>query len=1288
MALASPVTLLHLRGDSFYVLRNWTRFIALLVVALSTFAVANAQSTAAMTGVVQDRSGAVVPGAQVVLTNPRTGVKYTAKSDSVGAYRFPIVPPNEGYVLTVTHEGFATADIRNMTLQVGVTRTQDVKLDAGAATTVEVSAGSQEVTLNTTDNTVGNNFDVEQLNELPVQSRSSVAALFYLQPGVTSTGSVAGARTDQTQITLDGMDVNDLSTGQTFYSTVGAPVDAIQEFRGTVAGQPAANVSGGGGVFQLVVKNGTNKFHGNLNEYHRDPTTQATPWFTDNNVLPSARVKPKQVQNQFGGNIGGPIRFPHLYDGRDKAFFFFDFNNGRTAQTSNATRTVPTDTFRAGQIGYINNTAGCTNAARPSTAPQCISYLTPAQVLANDPALIGENATLFNYVNSRYPHVNAPGSAGDGYNTDGYYFVQKYLTNTYNYTGRLDFNLTSKQHLYIRGIYNHVDGLQALNQFDVDAQAGGGPTYPNQTRSYGYVISHVWNIGNNKVNQLYYGDTINVLNFPVNYRPTGITSFAFTPLTAPNGSLSSQGRRVPIPEVRDDFNWQVGKHTIQMGGTFKFIKTHSNLTNDYNFVTVGTGGLTTALNAALRPANILSTDTTVTSRFDSADVFSLGVISAQSRNYNYDAAGNAYGAGSGSQRAYRSYQTELYLGDTWKATPSLTLNYGIRWDLYTTPYEALGRQTNQNYSFDDYLTARIAQSSASLSGNTAVPFITYSLGGKANNAAPAIRQSYKDFAPRVGFSFNPQSHRNTVFNGGFGLTYDRTVYNALNFVQDQLSYFFANTQAYSYGGATPAASLASPAAGGDPRLGANLGIPAAPPPVTVSRATPFAPYVTGGVPVGITAGQTNYAIDNNFKSPYNLNFNLGMQQKIPGSMILSATYVGHLGRRLIGQADDSQLLDFRDPTSGQYMSQAFAALSSQIRNNPALCTAANFAGITKQPWFENQVGTVSAAYPSKSAYLAYNSCTTVQNGDFADSIDFLAARSLLAKNVGLPGQFAANTVITNKGYSAYHGVLVSLNKNMTHGLQFQLNYTFNHSTDNVSAIANTIGLSSGVGQICDALVRSSCYGNSDFDVKHTITSDFVYNLPFGRGRQFGSHINRFLDAAIGGWTASGIPGWRSGVAFGAYTGAYLAGYANNDPAVFLGNGPVKTNLHRHANGTAATQLFLFDDPIAANPRNLGTAPTGLFRNPLGFEYGSRNNLRGPGALTFDAGVGKRFQIVQDRVTFQLRGDAFNVLNHPTFATPSVTNINSANFGQITAANVPTGTNSGARLLQVSGRIEF
>jgi hypothetical protein len=254
-------------------MRNWIVKFSFLAFLLASFGVAKAQNSSALTGVVTDATGAAVRDANVTLTNPSTGVIFKDKTDSKGSYRFAIVPPQADYTVTIEHAGFSKFVATGLTLQVGLTRTQDVTLKAGEATSIEVSAKNSELTLNTSDASIGNNIDPTELNELPIQARSSVAALFTLQPGVTASGSVTGARTDQSQVTLDGMDVNDISTGTAFASTVGSPVDAIQEFRSTVAGQPPANVTGGGGVFQLVTKSGTNKFHGNLNEYHRDPTT-------------------------------------------------------------------------------------------------------------------------------------------------------------------------------------------------------------------------------------------------------------------------------------------------------------------------------------------------------------------------------------------------------------------------------------------------------------------------------------------------------------------------------------------------------------------------------------------------------------------------------------------------------------------------------------------------------------------------------------------------------------------------------------------------------------------------------------------------------------------------------------------------------------------------------------------------------------------------------------------------------------------------------------------------------
>src|SRR5580698_9555121 len=192
--------------------------LALSAMALAMPVCVVAQDSSSMTGVVSDATGAVIPGTIVTLSNPSTGVTFTQTTDSRGSYRFSSVPPNPGYKTTFTHDGFSIAEVSGITLIVGVARTQNATLVPGRVETVEVQAGNAAVTLDTSDASIGNNMTVDQLNDLPVYDRTAgIATLFTLQPGVDSfQGAVTGARVDQTAVTVDGMDVNDFATGQTF----------------------------------------------------------------------------------------------------------------------------------------------------------------------------------------------------------------------------------------------------------------------------------------------------------------------------------------------------------------------------------------------------------------------------------------------------------------------------------------------------------------------------------------------------------------------------------------------------------------------------------------------------------------------------------------------------------------------------------------------------------------------------------------------------------------------------------------------------------------------------------------------------------------------------------------------------------------------------------------------------------------------------------------------------------------------------------------------------------------
>ena len=1214
-----------------------------------------AQDVAAVTGVVTDTSGALIVGADVSLVNTTTSVTYRAKTNSLGSYTIVDAAPGPGYKITISQSGFQPEVVTNIYLTVAATRTQDAKLRPGdVSQSVEVSAANSEVTIDTTDATVGNNFDVSKLNSLPVQIRDTPSTLFTLQSGVTTGGSVTGARTDQSYVTMDGLDVNDISTGQTFLIVANAPVDSVQEFRGTVAGELASSGSGGGGQFQLVTRSGTNSWHGNVNLYHRDTSTVANSWFNDNEGVPLAHY----VRNQFGGNIGGPIV-------KDKAFFFFNFYDSRRATSSSVESIVPLDGYRNGSVSYIlanasNGSGACSFTSRSNTTPQCIGTLTPAQVKSLDPAGIGFSSVVQGFLSSRYPHANDL-TFGDGINTGGYRFNSPNPANETNYVGRVDYNLSSTMKLFAKYGTNREDAIEFLQVFPTDPEFGN----PFTDRSYNYVVGDTWSLSPTIVNSLYYGDTIEKFDFPANYAPTGTTVLTFGGYSSapfmgnPYNEQETQKRRLPIPMVRDDLNWQKGSHNIVAGGSFKFIKTESQQILDFNFVSLGLGPGFEGLDATVRPTaangyvtNPIRGGSTAPLLYDNAFATALGHISEVSTNYNYNNAGVAYPNGTGHLRRYRYYQTELYAGDTWKATRDLTLSYGLHYMYYSVPFETQGLESVQNFSFDDYFADRVAQSASGVSGDDTVPFITYNLGGKANKGPRLYQPDLTDLAPRLSFAYAPPALPKTVFNGGFGIVFDRTVVNALNFVQDQSSFLFQNNVTTDYGSANVQASLQT-----DPRTGTNFTFPGNTAP-TITK--PYTPYVSGGSPYGLGASTFNSIIDPNLKDPYSIMLNAGVQTALPGDMLLKVSYVGRLGRRLLAQADASQIIDFPDNTSGQELSNAFGNITTEMR--------AGQANATPQPWFENQIGPgwTNILYGSSLSGL-------ISNGDFADFIQALAAYGLIDSNIGMASQFSENTYYTNKGFSSYNGLLTTLSKNMSHGLAFDLNYTWAHSIDNTSLIANSIASSNGVGFICDVTRPRECRANSDFDETHVLNADFSYKLPFGRGRSFAATAPRWADELIGGWAISGIPSWHSGVAFSTVSNAFVAGYANNAPAIFSGN---HAAVKAHVNKTSSGAVNLFSDPTTANA---------AFSGPVGLEIGSRNNLRGPSAWAMDAGMAKTFPLVGDRVNANFRADAFNVFNHPTFAVPSGTDITGETgtpFGQINS------TTGAPRVLQLALRIEF
>ena len=1226
-----------------------------LLVAMPTRA--GAQAVASITGVVTDQTGAVIPGADVTLENPQTGVTYKTTTNDSGSYTLNEVKPGPGYQIRFTREGFKAVLVSGIYMNVDNTRVQNAQLNLGVTVeTVEVSAANQNVTLDTTDATVGNNFQVQVLNDMPVQDRSNPSALFVQQPGVTLDGAVTGARTDQNRVTVDGLDVNDMGTGTFGYIVGRAPVDSVQEFRGVSAGFLPDAAGGGGGQFELVTKSGTNTLHGSLVEYHRDTSFEANDWFNNNSAVP----RPPLIRNQFGGSIGGPIR-------KNKLFFFFDYNGRRDTLSNLEEHTVPMDSFRNSTLAYINSS-------------NQVETLTSAQVANLDPQKVGFNSSLLSLFDSRYPHANDfSGAYGDLLNTAGYRFNAPFPYKEDDYVQRVDYNLNDKMKIWGKGNFVRTDGTQDAVHF-----AGDPVTSPFIDRSYTWIVGHVWTINTRMVNNASYGKVYENFNFPNTYNPTGANQFVAmggngtggSIITGPYASaINAQGRTYPIPVIRDDFSWDKGNHAFRFGGTFKYITPHDYTILNYNVPTVGLGGYTPNLDSTLEPADICpQSDNTcgyAPGLYDAAFALALAPYTAVSSTFNYDAQGNALAQGSGSQHTYRYYETELYFGDTWKVRPNLTMSYGLRWINYSVPYDTHGIESIQNYDFDTYFNHRVAQSAASQMGNDVVPLIAYSLGGKANHAPGYFKPQYTNFAPRiaVAYAVNPR----TVFNAGAGIIYDQTVINAVQYQQSQFSYLFQASATQPYGVPNdPETSLLT-----DSRFTGLDNPPAAPSAPTITK--PFLPFVDStGTPFGLANGQAfNEIIDPKLKTPYSIQLNFGIEKQLPAGLILKASYVGRLGRRLLAQADANQLIDFKDPVSGQMMGDAFASITQQIRAG-----ADPYSGVTPQPWFENVlppgVGAAFFGVPNNTAILTYYLGTLVDRGDFADTMQILSGAGLLPANVGMASQFSENTFYTNKGSSNYHGLLTTLHKNVSHGLQFDLNYTWSHSIDNVSLIANAAAFG-GYGFVCDVLRPRECRSNSDFDITHNFNGNFVYELPVGRGKALVTGAPRWLDEVIGGWSISGLPNWHSGNVMFASSNAFVAGYSNDAPAILTG--PI-SDLHIHINGGHGQALNGFADTAKANADFVG---------PIGFTIGGRNNLRAPSYFDMDMGLGKAFPLSSERFALKFRADAFNVFNHPNFDAPcmDITNVG-CNFGVISGTVGTSIRNSGpsARVLQVALRLEF
>src|SRR5580704_11484549 len=458
-------------------------FLLLNALSLATF-VHGQSSTTSLRGTISDPQSAILPDATVTLTNPATGFSESKKTDRDGVYQFLQLPPGT-YTLTVTKAGFAALKEGNLQLLVNVPATSNISMHVKGETSV-VEVTSTGVQVNSQDATIGNAFGTSQIEALPFEGRDPTQIL-SLQPGVTFVGaqtnaqqdndsrggSVSGARSDQTNITLDGIDDNDQVKGYAFKGALRSTLDSLQEFRVTTSSANADQGRSSGAQVSLVTKGGTNSFHGSVYEYNRNNVGYANDWFNKQAELESGlpNVPGQLIRNTFGATFGGPIR-------KDRMFFFLAYEGQRTRENVQLTQTVPSSNLRNGIMQYLY--------CPTPNASQCpvtddVQTLTAAQLQGMDTQAAGSGTcpwatpagcgpdpnveALFN----QYPQPNST-AVGDGYNFVGYIFAAPTLGSLNTYIAKFDFNINQNQHVFVRG------GMQGDN-------TGSGPEFPNQPQS-------------------------------------------------------------------------------------------------------------------------------------------------------------------------------------------------------------------------------------------------------------------------------------------------------------------------------------------------------------------------------------------------------------------------------------------------------------------------------------------------------------------------------------------------------------------------------------------------------------------------------------------------------------------------------------------------------------------------------------------------------------------------------------------------------------------------------------
>ena len=1190
---------------------------ALLPGVLAVSALHAQVDTGRVEGTVKDPSGAVISGATVTLTNDATHVAQNVSSSATGTYVFGAVKPGV-YTLTTKSAGFQTSTITGIEAHVQQNLTTDVTLTAGNLST-EVTVTSAAPLLQSEDASVGQTITGENVNNLPLSGRNWVS-LAQLSAGVTTTaggtpGSALfvtnGVNFWQNDIRLNGINNNEEVYGGTQFNTNAVftpPPDAIQEFKLQTGDFSAEFGHSTGAVLNAVIKSGTNRLHGNVWEYIRNTAFNANDYFANNYADPSLRQRPAYHQNQFGGTIGGPVLIPKVYNGRDKTFFFFDYQGTRIVTPAHSTSYVPTTGMHNSNFtdfrDYFALASGTKSDALGRRFPLA-AFFDPATTRMVQPGAIDPISQLRNTsgaaVPVRDPFYNGGSIAGITDFTQRQQFLNQlpasrldpnalkllalYPSPTPGRAGRDNYDIFPKfsqtiNQYDIRIDQNFSERDILFGVLDVSRTNNTAPAYLpgiangqnygagyTQAPRYGVALGYTHVFTPTLTNEIHAGWNHSIqriipfeadtLGIPEQFGISGV------PQSPGNGGLPQINisgftglgvagytptlTTITVLEIPDNVTKTYRSHTFKMGVQVDDIRAGIIQPPNGKGSFTFNGQYADIPNASAGYSGVADLLLTPTASTVGGPDNVGGTSSYSTSNY--------------AQTKTQRYYIGAYFQDDWKATPNLTLNLGLRWDHYTPNAEVRGRQANFVQTDGNGPSGTLYMSPAGCAVPRSANFDVLlaanniTLNCNASNAT-GLAQNL-NFAPRVGFAFRPTS--NIAMRGGYGIAY-----GALDNI--------------GFGGT----------------LGTNY---------PFNYSITFNAINDSVTPLTIPSGQTA-TLENALSG-----------QNLQDPTVVSGAGVGLSGREYLYKTAYTQTFNF--------------TVQDQFTSHDSIQIA--------------YVGTLGRHLDSTGSHNSVSAILPV-------GTNFLDPK--VQGHVPFP-VFSRNSAFQRTdANSSYNSLQATYQHQLSIGLTVLANYTYAKClTDQRTISGNSPGFRApwlpGFG-------ISGDYGLCDSDTAHVTHVSGTYYLPFGRGKQLLGNDSRLLDVFVGGWITNYIVTHQSGQPFTVNcprkTTADFGCFANQVPGQNLydpAHSPRQwLNPKAFAQPAVATQIGQTDF------------------SPLG---GAPNQARGPGFSNVDFSIFKEFT-PRESFKIQFRAEAFNLFNSHSFGQPTNLDFtNSQNFSQITSS---------------------